>query len=103
MLNYQLIKPQPKKGAVITIAINLTNEKKVVKKVVAGDCEVTTIEENKKYSFVMKDSNVLVTVELEDAPKKLHDIQVLHDEGISNCKIIILLLKELILEKLNFL
>ena len=82
-------KTTAKKGEVITIAINLTNEKKVVKKVVAGDCEVTTIEENKKYSFVMKDSNVLVTVELEDAPKKLHDIQVLHDEGISDCKILV--------------
>lgn len=77
-------KTTAKEGEKVTITVNVTDNSKMVEKVTVGNLNVTTVEENKTYTFIMGQGNVTVVVSLVDRPKQEHSITINHDEGIES-------------------
>lgn len=74
-------KQTAKKGETVTITINVTNEKKLIKEVKVNDLTVTKVDDN-HYSFVMVASDVTISVILENKPLENKLITVKTDENI---------------------
>lgn len=70
-----------KKGETVTITINVTNEKKLIKEVKVNDLTVTKVDDN-HYSFVMVASDVTISVILENKPLENRLITINGDENI---------------------
>ena len=74
-------KQTAKKGETVTITINVTNEKKLIKEVKVNDLTVTKVDDN-HYSFVMVASDVTISVTLENKPLENRLITINGDENI---------------------
>lgn len=74
-------KQTAKKGETVTITINVTNEKKLIKEVKVNDLTVTKVDDN-HYSFVMVASDVTISVILENKPLENRLITINGDENI---------------------
>lgn len=75
-------KSEAKAGDTITVTIGSIASGKVVESVKAGELEVTTVTENKTYTFVMGESDVEVVVTLKDAALS-YDININKDENVT--------------------
>lgn len=74
-------KQTAKKGETVTITIDVTNEKKLIKEVKVNDLTVTKVDDN-HYSFVMVASDVTISVILENKPLENRLITINGDENI---------------------
>lgn len=74
-------KQTAKKGETVTITINVTNEKKLIKEVKVNDLTVTKVDDN-HYSFVMVASDVTISVILENKPLENRLITINGDGNI---------------------
>ena len=74
-------KQTAKKGETVTITINVTNEKKLIKEVKVNDLTVRKVDDN-HYSFVMVASDVTISVILENKPLENRLITINGDENI---------------------
>ena len=74
-------KQTAKKGETVTITINVTNEKKLIKEVKANDLIATKVDDT-HYSFVMVASDITISVILENKPLENRLITINGDENI---------------------
>ena len=74
-------KQTAKKGETVTITINVTNEKKLIKEVKVNDLIVSKVDDN-HYSFIMPEKDVTISVILENKPLENKLITINADENI---------------------
>lgn len=82
--NVTVDKMTAEKGEKVTISVNITDDTKIVEAVTVGNLTVTTVEENKTYTFIMGEENVNVVVSLVNKPKQAHSITINHDDGVES-------------------
>lgn len=70
-----------KKDEIVTITVNVVNEKKLIKEVKVNDLNVSKVDDN-HYSFIMPEKDVSISVILENKPLENKLITINADENI---------------------